>query len=366
MSAIDNVDGSPTGPQDDLRMSRKESNDERCGSDWFGSREVGFQVHGVDAAGQVVVRQRLTRGRLLKFFSRLQPCLIGMEACASSHHWARELIALGHDVKLMPAQYVKPYVKRGKNDAADAEAICEAVTRPTMRFVGIKSPEQQSAMMLHRVRLILTRQRTQLSNAMRAHLAEFGIVAPVGRRGIDQLLAVVADAEDSRVPANARACLDMLAAQLCLVKEQILENDRRIIANARDTEVGRRLMDIPGVGPLLASALVATVSEPILFRSGRNLAAWVGLVPRQNSSGGKERLGGITKAGNRYLRQILIVGAMAVVRYAERNGTKRPWLVQLLARRTAKIAAVALANKTARIAWAMMTSGERYREPQVA
>jgi transposase len=324
-----------------------------------------FQVHGVDESGGAVLRQRLTRGRLLKFFAKLPPCLVGMEACASSHFWARELIALGHQVKLMPAQYVKPYVKRGKNDAADAEAICEAVTRPTMRFVGIKTPEQQSAMMLHRVRLILSRQRTQLSNALRAHLAEFGIVAPAGRNGIDRLLQLLAD-NDERVPADARLCLEMLAAQLRVVKEQILENDRCIMARARETELGRRLMEIPGVGPLLASAFVATVADPAIFRSGRNLAAWIGLVPRQNSSGGKERLGGISKAGNRYLRQMLIVGAMAVVRYAERNGARRPWLVQMLGRRKPKVAAVALANKTARTIWAMMISGERYREPLAA
>jgi len=325
-----------------------------------------FQVHGVDADGEAVLRQRLTRGRMLKFFAKLPRCLVGIEACASSHYWGRELVALGHDVKLMPAQYVKPYVKRSKNDAADAEAICEAVTRPTMRFVGIKSPEQQSAMMLHRVRLILSRQRNQLSNALRAHLAEFGIVAPIGRNGIDRLLGVVADATDDRVPTTARICLEMLVAQLSIVKEQILANDRRIMASARETELGRRLMEIPGVGPLLASAVVASVPDPAVFRSGRDLSAWIGLVPRQNSSGGKERLGSISKAGHGYLRQMLVVGAMAVVRYAKRNGTRRPWLVQLLARRKAKVAAVALANKTARTIWAMMNSGERYREPQVA
>jgi transposase len=324
-----------------------------------------FQVHGVDEVGAAVLRQRLTRARLLKFFAKLPPCLVGMEACASSHFWARELIALGHEVRLMPAQYVKPYVKRGKNDAADAEAICEAVTRPTMRFVGIKTPEQQSAMMLHRVRLILSRQRTQLANALRAHLAEFGIVAPAGRNGIDLLLQLLAD-NDRRVPADARICLEMLAAQLRVVKEQILENDRRIMARARETELGRRLMEIPGVGPLLASAFLATVADPAIFRSGRNLAAWIGLVPRQNSSGGKERLGGISKAGNRYLRQMLIVGAMAVVRHAQRNAARRPWLVQMLGRRKPKVAAVALANKTARTIWAMMISGERYREPLAA
>lgn len=324
-----------------------------------------FQVHGIDAAGKVVIRRRLSRARVLPFFEKLPRCLVGLEACNTSHHWARELIALGHDVRLMPAQYVKPYVKRGKNDAADAEAICEAVTRPTMRFVAVKSPEQQSVMMLHRVRLMLNRQRTQLSNAMRAHMSEFGVVAPVGRMGVERLLAVIADQEDQRIPADARVCLEMLGAQLVVVKEQLLDNDRRIRVSARETEVGRRLMEIPGVGPLLASAFVASVADPTMFRTGRDLAAWIGLVPKQNSSGGKERLGGISRAGNRYLRQMLVVGAMAVIRHAERHGTKRAWLLQLLARRATKVAAVALANKTARMVWALMTSGERYREPAV-
>lgn len=324
-----------------------------------------FQVHGIDAAGKIVVRRRLSRARVLPFFEKLPRCLVGIEACNTSHHWARELIALGHDVRLMPAQYVKPYVKRGKNDAADAEAICEAVTRPTMRFVAVKSPEQQSVMMLHRVRLMLSRQRTQLSNAMRAHMSEFGVVAPVGRMGVERLLAVIADQDDQRIPTDARVCLEMLGAQLVVVKEQLLENDRRIRASARETEVGRRLMEIPGVGPLLASAFVASVADPTMFRTGRDLAAWIGLVPKQNSSGGKERLGGISRAGNRYLRQMLVVGAMAVIRHAERHGTKRAWLLQLLAKRATKVAAVALANKTARMVWALMTSGERYREPAV-
>ncbi len=216
-----------------------------------------FQAHGVDEAGEVVVRRKLRRSQLVAFFARQPTCLVGIEACASSHHWARALIALGHQVKLMPAQYVKPYVKRSKNDAADAEAICEAVTRPTMRFVAIKSPEQQCAMMLHRVRLVLCRQRTQLANALRAHLAEFGIVAPVGRLGLQRLIEVVADPEDHRLPAGARISLQMLVAQLAVVKAQILKNDRQILADARRTELGRRLMAIPGVGPLIASALVA-------------------------------------------------------------------------------------------------------------
>lgn len=324
-----------------------------------------FQVHGVDAEGGVVIRQRLTRSRMLAFFAKKAPCLVGMEACGSAHHWARELSRLGHEVRLIPPSYVKPYVKRQKNDMADAEAICEAVTRPSMRFVPVKSPDQQSVMVLHRTRSILVRQRTQLSNAIRGHMSEFGVVAPIGRNGLQALKEIVA-AGDIRVPEEARACLLMLFDQLELISDQILESDRRIIASARSTEVGRRLMEIPGVGPLLASALVATIADPKAFKSGRNLAAWIGLVPRQNSSGGKERLGGITKQGDCYLRQLLVIGAVAVIRYAVRNGARRPWLVQLLARRTPKVAAVALANKNARTVWALMTSGERYREPVAA
>jgi transposase len=324
-----------------------------------------FQVHGVDVVGEVAIRRQLRRAQVLPFFAKLPACLIGIEACATAHYWARELGALGHQVKLIPPSYVKPYVKRQKNDAADAEAICEAVTRPTMRFVEAKSPEQQSVMVLHKVRLTLMRQRIQLSNTIRGHMAEFGLVAPIGREGLQQLIKLVEES-DPRVPDEARVCLAFLVAQLQLVNLQILETDRRIRTSARSTEVGRRLMSIPGVGPLLASALVATVANPTAFKSGRNLAAWIGLVPKQNSSGGKDRLGGITKQGDRYLRQLLVVGASAVVRYAERNGTRRPWLVQLLAKRPTKVATVALANKIARIAWAIMTRGESYREPEPA
>ncbi len=325
-----------------------------------------FQVHGVDGQGQVVLRQRLSRARLLAFFARLPSCLIGMETCASANYWARELIALGHQVRLMPPHYVKPYVKRSKNDASDAEAICEAVTRPTMRFVGIKSAAQQSVLVLHRTRAILTRQRTQTGNAVRAHLAEFGIVAPIGRQGLDRLFAVIADDTDSRVPTSARACLAMLVEQYRLVLAHLLETDRAIRADSRASDCGRRLQEIPGVGPLLASALVATIPDARVFSSGRSLSAWLGLVPRQTSSGGKERLGGITKAGDGYLRRMLFVGAMAVIRHAERHGTRRAWLLKLLSRRSPRVAAVALANKIGRIAWAMMTSGERYREPVLA
>jgi transposase len=263
----------------------------------------------------------------------------------------------------MPPRYVKPYVKRQKNDAADAEAICEAVTRPTMRFVEIKSCEQQGVLVLHRVRLMLIRQRTQLSNAIRGHMAEYGLVAPVGRNGLQRLIAILGNADDDRVPVVARASLAPLVCQLDLVNDQVLENDRRVRASARSTEVGCRLMEVPGVGPVLASAIVAAVPDPAAFKTGRDLAAWIGLVPRQNSSGGKEKLGGITKQGDRYLRQLLVIGALAVIRYAQRHGTKRPWLVKLLARRSPKIAAVALANKMARMIWAMMMTGEHYREP---
>ena len=324
-----------------------------------------FQVHGIDATGEVVLRRRLTRARLVPFFAKLAPCLVGIEACASAHHWGRELRKLGHDARLMPPSYVKPYVKRQKNDMADAEAICEAVTRPTMRFVEVKTPEQQSVMVLHRTRVMLMRQRIQLSNAIRGHLAEFGLVAPVGRMGLQTLINILFDETDGRVPSEARHCLQMLADRLRLANAQILENDRQIRTSARATDVGRRLMGIPGVGPVLASAFVASVPDPAMFKSGRNLAAWIGLVPRQNSSGGKERLGGITKQGNRYLRQMLVIGSLAVIRYAERNGTRRPWLVKLMARRATKVAAVALANKTARMVWAIMTSGQRYREPEL-
>ena len=323
-----------------------------------------FQVHGVDAAGQVVIRRQLKRRYVLAFFEKLPPCLVGIEACASSHHWSRELKALGHTVRLMPPAYVKPYVKRQKNDTADAEAICEAVTRVNMRFVATKTPEQQSCLMLHRTRHLFIRQQTSVINVIRSHLAELGIVAPIGRKGVEELLDVVADRSDKRVPEIARTCLIALGAQLRSLKAQILEFDRIIMAWHRSNETSQRLDAIPGVGPMLATALVASVADPKIFRSGRNFSAWIGLVPKQHSSGGKDRLGSISKQGDRYLRSLFMAGALAVIRYAKINGTKhRPWLTALLARRPVKVAAIALANKIARMVWAMMARGERYKEP---
>jgi transposase len=323
-----------------------------------------FQVHGVDAAGQVLIRRQLKRRYVLAFFQKLPSCLVGIEACASSHYWSRELQALGHSVRMMPPAYVKPYVKRQKNDMADAEAICEAVTRSNMRFVPTKTPDQQSGLVLHRTRHLLIRQQTSAINAIRAHLAEFGITASVGRRGLEQLLRVVADPSDKRVPELVRSCLAALGSQLLGLKKRILEFDRMILAWHRSNQASKRLNCIPGVGPLLATALVASVGDPKSFRSARNFSAWIGLVPKQHSSGGRERLGSISKQGDRYLRSLFVGGALAVIRYAKLHGTNhRPWLTGLLARRPTKVAAIALANKLARMAWALMARGERYNYP---
>ena len=324
-----------------------------------------FQVHGVDAAGKVVVTKKLRRAQMLPLLEKLPACRIGMEACATSHHWARALEALGHDVRLMPASYVKAYVKRNKNDAADAAAICEAVSRPSMRFVPIKTAEQQSELMLHRTRDLLVRQRTQLINAMRAHLAELGLVAARGREGVQSLIALVRD-KVSQLPDLARSALQALLNQLDALGQQIANIERHLHAQHRVNEVSQRLETIPGIGVIDATAIAATVTDPKVFKSGREFAAWIGLVPRQNSSGGKERLGSISKQGDRYLRRLLVIGATAVIRQARTHPEKHPWLIQLLARRPAKLVAVALANKTARIAWAVLVRGGTYRAPALA
>jgi transposase len=321
-----------------------------------------FQVHGTDAEGRVVVRKRLRRRDVASFFANLEPCLIGLEACATAHHWARELTALGHEVRLMPPSYVKPYVKRGKNDAVDAAAICEAVTRPTMRFVPVKSAEQQSVLLLHRTRELLIRQRTSLVNALRAHLAEFGIVAPQGIRNVAKLVAVVADEDDRRVPGLVRAALGAIIGQLQGLQVRLRSIEAAIVAWHRTSGASRRLGTIPGIGPITASALAATVTDPSHFRSGRQFAAWLGLVPRQHSSGGKARLVGISKMGDGYLRRLLVLGATALIRSARtRSAPEGSWIGRLLERRPARLASVALANKTARVAWAVLARGEVYR-----
>ena len=320
-----------------------------------------FQVHGIDAAEKVVVRKQLRRSQVLAFFEALPRCLVGMEACATAHYWARELTKLGHQVRLMPAKDVKAYVKRNKNDAADAEAICEAVRRPTMRFVQVKSAEQQSQLMLHRTRDLLMRQRTQVINALRAHLGELGITAAQGQAGLRELLAIIAGSADERLPAEAHASLIVLAAELQAMRTLIASIEKRIIAHHRLDEASKRLRSIPGIGLVGATAIAATITDPKAFRSGRDLAAWIGLVPRQDSTGGKQKLGPISKQGDRYLRRILVVGAHAVLKLARQKPEKYPWLTQLLARKPFKIVAVALANKMARIAWALLVKGGPYR-----
>jgi transposase len=324
-----------------------------------------FQVHGVDIDGAVVIRKRISRAKVLEFFAALPLCLIGIEACPSAHYWSRRLSGLGHTVRLMPPSYVKAYLKRSKNDANDAAAICEAVTRPSMRFVPIKSEQQQSGLMLHRSRQLLVRQRTMLSNAIRGHMAELGIISAKGRNGTAELIKIIGNADDDRVATAARFSLAVLARQYEAIAAEIGAIEKHIHAWHRSCEQSWRLEGIPGIGPIVATALVAEVGDWTAFSSGRNLAAWIGLVPRQHSTGGKDRLGGISKQGNRYLRWLLVAGATAVIRYARQHGTQRLWLARLIERRPLKVAAVALANKIARIAWAMMVRGERFEEAKL-
>jgi transposase len=326
-----------------------------------------FQVHGIDAAGAVVIRKKLRRAQMLKFFEGHERCLIGMEACATAHFWARELAAFGHEVRLMPPSYVKAYLRRQKNDAADAEAICEAVTRPTMRFVPVKSAERQSVLVLHRSRELLVRQRTMLINAIRGHCAEFGIIAPQGARRAGELVQQVRQAEVSSLPDLARSALSLLADQLGVLAAQIRGLERQLLAWHRQDQASQRLATIPGIGIITATALSASVTDPGIFRSGREFAAFLGLVPRQNSSGGKERLGRISKMGDGYLRKLLVVGATSVIRRARTGAVgTAPWIRALLERRPARVVTVAMANKTARIVWAVLTRGDIYRPPVIA
>ncbi|WP_323779214.1 IS110 family transposase [Leisingera sp.] len=319
-----------------------------------------FQAHGIDENSKTVLVKRLHRKQMIPFFSKLPPCLIGVEACATAHHWARTLIAMGHEVRLMPPSYVKGYVKRGKSDALDAEAICEAVQRPTMRFVPVKTVEQQGILMAHRTRSLLVRQRTMAANALRAHLAEFGFVA---NPGIANLVKLADRAfADNDLPSYARRAFEILIRRLAELTEEISMLDRELRAWHAENEASRRLAAIPGVGVITATAIAATVTDPDQFRSGRQFAAWLGLTPQQHSTGGKMRLGGISKQGDRYLRRLLVVGATAVMRHAKRTPSPMTdWINSLLEKKPFRLVSVALANKLARIAWAILTRGDTYR-----
>lgn len=320
-----------------------------------------FQIHGVDASGRVVLRKRLGRGSVERFFAALPPTVVGMEACGGAHFWARRLQGLGHEVRLMPPAYVKPYVKRNKTDDRDAEAICEAMSRPSMRFVAVKSAAQQAVLALHRTRELLVRQRTMAANALRAAFAEFGVVAPQGRRGLQELMAALP--APAAIPEPAHPALESLARHWRALDADIAALERRIVETVRTEPAARRLMAVPGIGPISASAILATVPDAGLFRSGRGFAAWLGLTPRQNNSALKRRSGGISKQGQRSLRTLLILGASAHLRQQRARGVTDRWLAGLLARRPVKVAAVARAAKTARIVWAMLVREEEYRAP---
>jgi transposase len=321
-----------------------------------------FQVHGIDEQGRAVLRKRLARAKVREFFAQLPPCVIGLEACGGAHHWARELQALGHDARLIPPQYVKAYVKTNKHDMADAEACSEAVRRPSMRFVPVKSAAQQATCMLHRVRDQLIGQRTATINALRGHLAEFGLVAAQRRQGLRELLAVLGDLEDRRVPPLAREVLASLTGQLRDLEARLAELDRRLVQMTRADPVCRALAEVPGIGPVIATAFTAAVPDPGRFASGRHLSAWLGLVPRQHATGGKPRPLGLSKRGDAYLRRQLIHGARALVRVSQgRSGGLWSWVEGLLARRPFNVVVAAVANKLARIVWAMLSRGEAYR-----
>ena len=321
-----------------------------------------FQVHGVDAAERPVLRKTLRRADMERFFASLPPTLIGLEACGASHHWARVLQRLGHQVRLLPPQYVKPYLKRGQNDAADAEAICEAMSRPSMRFVPVRTAENQAELMLLGTRELLLKQRTMLTNAIRGHAAEFGVTGAKGIGRVQELLDRIGD--DRAMPELARTMFVHLAEQMEALETQISAADKQLRAWHRLSEPSRRLAAVPSIGPIIASALVMKVPDPSVFKSGRHFAASIGITPKDHSTAGRQRLGGITRAGDETLRRLLVSGAMAVIQRAK-PGRTSPWLLQLLARKPKKLAAVALANKTARIAWAMMMRGEAYRRPSM-
>jgi len=329
------------------------------------AKEV-FQIHGVDEHGKVVLRKQLRRSEMAKFFTRLEPCLIGMEACGSAHHWARKLTGFGHTVKLMAPQFVKPYVKTNKNDIADAEAICEAVGRPNMRFVTVKHVEQQAILSVHRARQGFVKARTAQGNQIRGLLSEFGIVMPQGIHSIVKRIPEILEDGDNGLPGTMRRLISRLTDHLKEMDRHVAELEAQIMLWHRQSEASRKLAEIPGLGPITASAMVATIGDAKEFRNGRQLAAWLGLVPKQNSSGGKQMLLGISKRGDTYLRTLLIHGARAVIQFAEKNRPPESWLRKLMARRNKNVAAVALANKNARIIWALLAKDRMFRPDYTA
>ena len=328
-----------------------------------------YQLHGARADGSVAFRRKLSRGKVLAFLASQPRCTVAMEACGSAHYWGREIGKLGHEVRLIPPIYVKPYVKRQKNDAADAEAICEAAQRPTMHFVAVKSEEQQAGMMQFGVRDLLVRQRTQTINALRGHLGEFGIVAPKGPVHVRRLALALEGPEGARLPARVRELGGLLLEQIAEFDRKIAEQNKELLACARQDEEAVRAMTVPGVGPITALALQALAPPLAGFRRGRDFSAWLGLVPRQHSTAGKPRLGKVSKMGQRDLRRLLVVGAMSVIQNAIRRGRiDDPWLAAMMARnpKKLKLVAVALANRMARILWALATRKETYRAPAAA